>query len=292
MNQPSTMKRVFGQPTFLTAVAVLALAAVGLNAATQAMQVYFKKQAVPLRHVLDDPQNGIPTRLGDWVRVSEQTTLDADTQHVLGTDQFVFRDYVNTRLVKPEEVEQFEGKTANEQQAMLRRIQANQPEAVIRLAVTYYTGLVDTVAHVPDKCLIASGYDITHSERQDHTFTLPGGAARPVSFRYLNFEDATGKGRDGWNVAYFFHCNGEYVDHPVGVRSKLQNLFERHGYYAKVELATITPNVDEGATGDKTEATQRSLAAMTDLIGQALPDVERCLPDWAAVKAAAAGSKQ
>jgi len=33
-------------------------------------------------------------------------------------------------------------------------------------------------------------------------------------------------------VGYFFHCNGGYTPSSVAVRGKLQNLFEKHGYYA------------------------------------------------------------
>ena len=41
------------------------------------------------------------------------------------------------------------------------------------------------------------------------------------------------------NVAYFFHCNGEYeYDAISGVRMRLQNLAERHAYYAKIEVMT------------------------------------------------------
>jgi hypothetical protein len=89
-------------------------------------------------------------------------------------------------------------------------------------------------------------------------------------------------------VAYFFHCNGGYEPNPVGVRVKLQNLFERHGYYAKVELMTDEPARAVTVTGpaaeaQKAEAAKKAQASMADLLASALPEVERCLPDWAAV---------
>src|SRR5207244_13120581 len=92
----SPWKSAFSSKSFLAAVAVLALAAVGLNAATEALQVYFKKQPVPLRARLDDPQSGVPEQLGPWVMVGEQNALAPDVQHSLGTKEFVFRTYVDT----------------------------------------------------------------------------------------------------------------------------------------------------------------------------------------------------
>ena len=39
------------------------------------------------------------------------------------------------------------------------RIRPKNPKAVVNLGLTYYTGLVDTVAHIPDRCYIADGYE-------------------------------------------------------------------------------------------------------------------------------------
>src|SRR4029453_14047019 len=92
-------------------------------------------------------------------------------------------------------------------------------------------------------------------------------------------------GRVGRNVAYFFHCNGEYEPSSIGVRGKLQNLFERHGYFAKVELMTDAPGRQRARPrANEEEGPQKSIEAMTDLLTVALPEIERCLPDWAAVK--------
>jgi hypothetical protein len=96
------------------------------------------------------------------------------------------------------------------------------------------------------------------------------------------------------HVAYFFHCNGGYEPNPVAVRVKLQNLFERHGYYAKVELMSDEPaRATALATGAEADAKRaasatKAQAAMADLLTAALPKVEQCLPDWNEVKGASA----
>ncbi len=273
-------RRRFMQPAFVAAVVVLGAAAVGVNAATQAMKVHFKKEAVPLRHQLDDPGTGVASKLGPWVKATEQVTLDPDLQHALGTDRFVFRNYVDTRVVDPARVAELKDKSQEEQERLLGAIRAEHPEAVLNFAVTYYTGLVDRVAHVPDRCMVAGGYEPTSYEVLPQSFAMPDGTTRDLQMRFINFEDQTGSRLVPTRVAYFFHSNGGYEDDHVAVRYRLQNLFERHGYYAKIELMSVDPN------GGKDTAA--SLKSMTDFLSHALPEVERCLPDWQAVKAAAA----
>lgn len=280
----SPLKRLFTQPAFIAAVAVLGIAAVGLNAATQAMKVYFKKEAVPLRHKLDSPTEGIPSTLGPWVMVKEELSLDPDTQHALGTEQFAFRTYVNRDMlqdaknIKPEDLVKFDGADETTQGRLLAMIQAEMPEAIVHFQMTYYTGLLDTVTHIPDRCMIAGGYQPTSYDVKDWTFTLPDGSTRDLKFRFINFEDQTGAGKVPTRIAYFFHSNGAYSDDHAEVRLWLQNLFERHGYYSKIELMT------HGRASEAAD-TEASLQSVTDLLTHALPEIERCLPDWKQVKA-------
>ena len=295
----SPFKAAFTSRSFLVATAVLALAAVGLNAATEAMQVYFKKQPVALRARLDDDKSGVPEQLGDWVMVSEQNALDPDVQHSLGTKDFVFRAYVNTAAVPPELLAALKPTLNNPdqagpRQAIITKIQEVAPQAVLSLNVTYYTGMVDTVTHIPERCMVADGYE----PKNPQTVMLAAGARddgspRQIAAQFSTFEDQTGRGRTNRHVAYFFHCNGGYEPNPVAVRVKLQNLFERHGYYAKVELmsdepARVTTSSPAELEARRAASSEKVKAAMADLLAQAMPSVERCLPDWKAVKSGGA----
>jgi hypothetical protein len=169
----------------------------------------------------------------------------------------------------------------------LRKLQAEHPEAVMALNVTYYTGLVDTVAHVPERCMVADGYEPKDPQTLPITAgTYADGSPRNLEIQFSTFEDQTGHGRVSRNIAYLFHCNGGYDPSPTGVRGKLQNLFERHGYYAKVELMTDDTARPEARTRRDGSGPQKSVEAMTDLLAVALPEIERCLPDWKAVKGA------
>jgi hypothetical protein len=295
----SPWKAAFTSRSFLTAAVVLGLAAVGLNAATEALQVYFKKLPVPLRVRLDDDKSGLPKQLGNWVMVSEQNALDPDVQHSLGTKDFAFRAYVDTAAIPADVLAALKPTLNNDDQAAARqavvtRIQEVAPHAVLLLNVTYYTGMVDTVTHIPERCMVADGYE----PKNPQTVTLAAGSyddgsPRQIATQFSTFEDQTGRGRTNRHVAYFFHCNGGYEPNPVAVRVKLQNLFERHGYYAKVELmaddpARAAPGAAAPSDAKRADEAAKVQAAMADLLAQALPTIERCLPDWKSVKAGGA----
>lgn len=295
----------YKQPAFIAAIVVLALAAVGLNGAVSKMQLHFKKQAVPLARDLSK----IPVHMGPWLQISRDEPLDHDIQEVLGTDQYIFRDYLNIadhngdgmlELIKalhaddPDTsvvnalasdyvtrspiarvgmlINQLKDKTATQRKEALARVQHIYPDAVINMAVTYYTGLVDTVAHIPDRCYIADGFEPT--EYEIPTWTLANG--RQLQVRFINFQDSNGAARIDRSVAYFFNVNGGYTSDPLGVRRSLQNLFEKYGYYAKVELMTLDPDH------------QRSANTMTAFLSSALAPVETCFPDWSMYESSAA----
>ncbi|HXE51493.1 MAG TPA: hypothetical protein VN541_00670 [Tepidisphaeraceae bacterium] len=277
------LRRVFSQPDFVLAVVLLGVGAVGLNFATDFLKLHYRKQRVDLRVAGWDAPDGIPATLGKWVQVSVDTPLDPDVEHILGTRQYVYRDYVDRQIVGDDVIRELTDKShsAAERSAALAKLQAEHPEAVMNVGITYYTGMVDTVAHIPDRCYIADGYDVsTYDVEKDQPLGVyADGNPRNVSFRFLHFDDDTGRGRVSKNVAYLFHVNGHYEDSPLGVRRSLENLLERYGYYAKVELMSVSPAA-EGGEAAKARVRQQTLAAMENFLSNLLPQVERCLPDW------------
>jgi hypothetical protein len=273
-----TLGRVFRQPPFVVVVAILVLAALGLNTAVGYLQLHFKKEAVPLVK----PLSVIPDRFGTWVQVSQDKVLDKEFQDVLGTDQYIFRDYVN-EAVCPGAAERFKDKGDEERHKILNEIRGKFPAAVVSMSVTYYTGMVDTVAHVPDRCVTADGYEPKSYETPAWAIArdLPT-AAKPrdvrqqptdeIEVRYINFEDqtspSTGTASVTRSICYFFHANGEFVSSPLAVRQKLADLWEKKGYYAKIECMTTI------------EQPQTSARVMTDFLVGALPEIYKCMPDW------------
>jgi hypothetical protein len=236
------------------------------------MQLHFQKAAVPLRKPLDE----LPAEIGPWLQITKDEPLDRELEDVLATNKYVFRQYVDTRKLSPAQVSVLKADASSpEAQRVLRTLVDESPEAIVGCDVTYYTGMVDTVAHIPDRCYIADGYEPKSFTSPRWEIGLINPADRSVQVRLINFEDQTpDRGTTPVNVAYFFQCNGSYESDPLnGVRLRLQNLSEKYGYYAKIELKTVL--------SDSVQAER----VMADFLRYALPPIEQCLPDWRAVKA-------
>jgi hypothetical protein len=304
-------KSPYTQSAFVCTVVVLLAAALGLNIAVAKLRLHFKKLPVPLAR----PLAQIPLQMGDWVQVSRDKPLETDVQEVLGTDEYIFRDYLyvpaqgglcgallleglhandkdkdaadkvaNLRqefmLATPADriqilVRELKDKSTEQRETALAAVQHQFPESVVNMAVTYYTGMADTVAHIPDRCYIADGYEPT--DYTEPKWTLAG-RSDALQVRFINFQDAGDTLRPDRSVAYFFQCNGSYESDPLAVRRSLQNLLEKYGYYAKVELMTLDPDHD------------RSARTMVGFLNASLPEVERSFPDWKKVHAASSGS--
>ncbi|MGH7215018.1 MAG: exosortase-associated EpsI family protein [Tepidisphaeraceae bacterium] len=261
----NSLKRLLRQPAFLVAIVILGAAAAGLHAATGYLSLHFKKQPVPLRQ----PLKTVAATFGPWHQGSEDQILNHEMEDVLQTDKYIFREYLDERVVGRDVIKQFEGKAWDERQGMIRKLQTQYPDGVINCAVTFYTGAADTVAHIPDRCYVADGFEPVNPGTP--TWQLAGPSdGRSVQVRFTTFEDQASNSRAivRKNVAYFFNCNGEYIDDPLGVRVRLQDLRQRYGYYAKIELMTLVKDRDKAA------------AMMTDFLSHALPEIEKCFPDW------------
>lgn len=265
MQGSSPIRRALSQPSFLVVSIILLVAAAGLKGATDYLKLHFRKLPVPLARTLSE----IPEKIGPWQQVSVDEALQHDIQEALATDKFVFRDYVDTRVV---DASVFKDKSSQERRQLLFAIQMQKPAAVVNASVTYYTGLVDTVAHVPERCYVADGYEpsVTADLQWDALKDRPGTGL----MRYITFEDTTaGRMNFTRNVAYVFQCNGEYISDSIAVRKRLANLKERYGYYMKVEVQTL--NLPQ----------QEASRVMNDFLSNLLPETERCLSDWSAYRA-------
>ncbi len=261
---------------FVAAVVVLCVSALGLNATVSFLKLHFKKHALPLAvRSLTDPQEGMPAQLGPWLAVSTDEAVDPEIRQVLATDQYLFRDYVDTRRWAQAQLASFRQMSQPDRDAALARLEAQSPESVLRVAITYYTGLADTVAHVPERCYVADGFDVSQYEtRAADCGSYSDGTRRTVPYRLIHFEDQTTRGRVARDVAYLFHVDGAYEADSLAVRNRLASLTERYGYYAKVELMTTSP------PGQRGQQRERNVAAMVDFLNAGLPELEKRLPDW------------
>jgi hypothetical protein len=300
--------RVLKQPIFLIVCGILLLAAVTLNASVHYMQLYFKKEPVPQPRDFHE----LPAVMGHWMQISIDEPLDKEVQDYLGTDKYVYRDYIQVDrcgvdllaylelgdkaekgaavLDQAAEARAAEvaaafkaatfdqrvqmihdalAKTSLDRKKLVYAMEARHPDSAVNLGLTYYTGWADTVAHIPDRCYIADGYEPSSYDLKSWQLGQDvQGKPVAVDVRFINFQDNTGNNRVSKCVAYLFHTNGQYQNDPLVVRQVLQNLMQRYGYYAKIEMM----NIGEDKVGSE--------KAMRDFLSVARPEIESCFPDW------------
>src|SRR6478735_8303935 len=194
----NAFKQSLKRPSFLLVLLVLLAGGSGINAATSALKLHFRKLPLPLRST--EGLEAIPPQLGNWIRIPETHTLNPDEAHELQTDQYVFRDYVDldavgndgVKVAKREDVLKMDKLSREEYYRELNRIRSKNNNAVLSMAVTYYTGKVDTVPHVPDRCYVADGFQPSVYDIKDWQLgQYASGASRDVKVRFIDFEDQT-----------------------------------------------------------------------------------------------------
>jgi len=260
--------------SFLAAAGLLLLFAVALNWWMYAKEIYLQKAAVPMRISFADA-NAIPEILGSWARVLEEEpepdvieALRAYREKGREKDDYLFCTYLDAtrmgRNVADVRKEFAALATFEKKMDKIREYSRMYPEAVLRLSLSYYTGRTDTVAHIPERCFVAEGFDPS----QQDTVTWDVGS-RKLEVRYLAFSDQRLRSSTpACNVAYVFHTNGQFMSESLAVRKSLQNLFAKYAYYAKIELRIDSPSRESSAV------------AMRDFLKLLLPEVEKALPDW------------
>jgi hypothetical protein len=113
---------------FIVACVTLIACGIGFRSAISALNAYLKKEPVELRRQFVS----IPTVLPRWQGVGTDEKLDEAFLDELGTDQYLTRRYQRT----------------------------DGEDVTINVHLTYYTGLIDAVPHVPDRCLVAAGLSV------------------------------------------------------------------------------------------------------------------------------------
>ena len=149
----------------------------------------------------------------------------------------------------------------------------------VRLEVTYYTGLVDAVPHVPERCIVAGGGEILRSECGPIS-VVAAGLSPPwdkievyrTAYQWLDKRT----GRTGEAAQYhFFGMNGLPAWRWEWVRWETGKLTKKYCYFAKVQLS---PDVRDVASLDASDKCCR------DFLTYALPAILKFLPAAADVE--------
>lgn len=259
-------------------VGVLSGSAAGFKVGVDAANIYLRK--LPIYPESGALVRSIPTTLASWERVGGDKIEPPDIEKALGTTNYLTRAY--------------------------RRVGAETPR-LVELHLAYYTGMVDTVPHVQERCFVGAGMQIgpegtrvvpvpldrsswrlaedVPEHRAGQVWSVPmrnefgariGDVPLPRGIDRLTLRVTQFVRPDDGRAlyaGYFFIANGATVDSAEGVRMLAFDLETRYAYYLKVQF--------NGITAGSAEELARDAA---DLLNELLPDLMRCVPDWVRVE--------
>ena len=261
-----------GRWAFVIACVLLVLGGVGLQAGANALNVYLRKEPVNLRRSLAN----LPATIGDWSLLSDYRVSEAAAEE-LGTELYISRAY------------------------------GNATGGLLNIHLAFYTGQIDVVPHVPDRCMVAGGLVERHPEPVQYTLAIDQEGWRADAEHEIDGEPYLISETKDWltgvtedvrmpagelvlrtsefvdpkkpeeriHAGYFFIANGRLTPNPGGVRLLAFNPSERYAYYCKVQFT---------ARGGSDFDEQIFLSQVTDMLDELLAEVMRCLPDWAEVQ--------
>jgi len=145
-----------------------------------------------------------------------------------------------------------------------------------QLDVTYYTGSLDKVPHVPERCLRAAGMSVAPGGQTVLQVTdAPGPWKGDVAFRYVPFEVPRREVKN-LNVQYYvFSLNGWPQPSWKIVRATISSVFGKYAYFAKIQFG---PAGEVRSLSEANEAAQEFARYMMPEVLKTLPmpeDIER-----------------
>lgn len=242
---------------FIAVACLLLTAAAALAATSHALHLYFHKVPVPPNR----PLTQLPADLGPWRQCGGNQVLAAELEQTLGTTEYVFRNYVDERVIGEQAVDEIRQNPAAAA-ARAGAIAVDRPAAIVRLAVTYYTGRVDAVIHQSERCNLKGGI-ATAIESQPQNWAVGG---RPLKVRVVRLVNDASEAQGPRYITYLYCVNGREDTEAWRVRGMLMDPFERYAWYSKIEVTTDLTDPDE------------SQRVLSDFLKEALPEIEKCLP--------------
>lgn len=263
------------------ALSILLLGAAGITGGIHYAGIHLRK--LPIQPPDNRALISLPTETPTWQQRGSDRLESPEVVEVLGTENYLSRLYV--RKDRPKDA----------------------PPMVLDFHAAYYTGMVDTVPHVPERCFVGGGLQIGEGAKivdlkldpslwSPHpsvenaaekgwfrqrvpnwsrdgvgaSVTLP---RDPASIR-MRVTEFTGRGRPPMYSGYFFIANGGHVSSAEEVRLLAFDLRSDYAYYLKVQFTSSTVSSAE-------ELAEQASSLLREL----LPDLMRCVPDWVEVEA-------
>jgi len=268
-------------PAFIAAFCVMTVAGASMTAGIRYAGIHLKKLAI---YAPGDRQvSTIATETPTWRQIGVDKLESAEVLETLGTSNYVSRTFIKKTSEKGEK------------------------PIVLDFHAAYYTGMVDTVPHVPERCFVGGGMQIGDTTRTiplalDASGWSPAPGIENAADRGLFRQRVPNYARDGVGTSvilprhpeklqlritefsnktgrkifagYFFVANGGHVSSAEEVRLLAFDLRSDYAYYLKVQFTSSTVSTAEELA-----------AEASSLLGELLPEIMRCVPDWVEVEA-------
>ena len=276
-------------PAFIVAFGVMASSAIGMKAALDHFKIHLQKKPIYPEPITGEARvlRALPVETAHWKRIGQDRIEPPETLETLGTDNYVTRTYIEKNPAP--------GRTARH----------------VDLHVAYYTGMIDTVPHVPDRCLVGGGLSLVggpwmepmpigtgdwapaaeadnpfaptplYTTRLSNEWSTAGGGRRvnlpvgvtPDNLPMLRVTEFAGPGGGKIFAGYFFIANGGIATSAEEVRALAFDLTNDYAFYMKVQ-------VGPSRTENSAELAALAGELLTDLFGE----IMTCVPDWAKVQ--------
>jgi len=151
----------------------------------------------------------------------------------------------------------------------------------VQMHVTYYTGLLDAVPHVPERCLGAGGARVVPGQSRTVPVSVPSAPPPWQNFAMYRTTYEDPKRRIKTAQYHFFSMNGQPTAHWESVRGKLTLPWVRYCYFAKVQIAAFT--IESNRLGTESDLSKCDQVC-NDFLTCALPEILRFLPSPEALK--------
>ncbi len=264
---------------FCVGCAAMMIGGLGFRMAVARLQVFLKKEPVPLREPLDS----VSATLGQWKQVGKDATFSDALIEELGTRSYLDRVYA---------------------------VDGDLEKGFLQVHAAYYTGMIDAVPHIPERCWNANGlvmrgqpvvrpisldrsaWDLTTGPvqpgtglrypttsvrdavtRTSVTVNLPLGE---VEMTVSAFQDARSPSLTNFG-GYLFIANGAMTPSALAVRNLSFKLADRYAYYCKIQFSARL-------AGDEEKAMAEFERMTSELMPHLLSQLMRCLPDWPAIE--------
>lgn len=280
----TVLPRAFPKAGAVVALLILGVMALGMGAAINYWKISTRK--LPIYPKNERQTRDVVAESESWVRIGSDQTISKEVEEELGTTNHLSRTY-------------FYKKSPDK----------NNP-VILELHLAYYTGMIDTVPHVPDRCFVGAGMSIDGDAGvvavpiSVEGFTQIAGGEKPGEGRVFKVRATNptkaGEKIDGTFVnlprdpdkvemkitkfsgpkiprifsGYFFVANGGTVATGDGVRLLAFDLKSKYAYYMKVQFTSATMSSAE------------ELAKYAGLfLDENFADIMLCVPDWVEVEA-------